>query len=153
MSAIIKYKPHGRTPSSHPSPQHAFTQQHAGNNKSTRWSVEALLIGTITTNLGLCGCARFDYSISHVPEMLLFTADALSRDPIPEHELSTPQKEIEVFVNSLTKTLPASEQRLETYRQAQERDEVCTQLRECCKMGWPRKQLIPLNLTPYTGKR
>ena len=68
MSAIIKYKPHGRTPSSHPSPQHAFTQQHAVNNKSTRWSVEALLIGTITTNLGLCGCARFDYSISHVPE-------------------------------------------------------------------------------------
>ena len=56
------------------------------------------------------GMARFDYSISHVPGMLLSTADALSRDAIPEHEPSTLQKEIEVFVNSLTKTLPASEQ-------------------------------------------
>ena len=36
---------------------------------------------------------------------------------------------------TLTKTLPASEQRLEMYCQAQERDEVCTQLREYCKMG------------------
>ena len=26
------------------------------------------------------------------------------------------------------------------YCQAQEQDEVCTQLREYCKMGWPRKK-------------
>ena len=97
--------------------------------------------------------ARFDYGISHVPGRLLFTADALSRDPIPEYEPSTLQKEIEVFVNSLTKTLSASEQRLEMYRQAQEQDEVCTQLREYCRMGWPRKQLIPFNLTPYWKAR
>ena len=58
-----------------------------------------------------------------------------------------------MFVNSLTRTLPASEQRLEMYRQAQEWDEVCTQLREYCKMGWPRKQLIPLSLTPYWKAR
>ena len=68
--------------------------------------------------------AKFDYGISHVPGRLLFTADALSRDPIPEHEPSTLQKETEVFVNSLTRTLPASEQRLEMYCKAQERDEV-----------------------------
>ena len=97
--------------------------------------------------------AKFDYSISHVPGRLLFTADALSRDPIPEREPSTLQKETEVFVNSLTRMLPASEQRLEIYCQAQEWDEVCTQLREYCKMGWPRKQLIPLSLTPYWKAR
>ena len=39
------------------------------------------------------------------------------------------------------------------YRQAQEQDEVCTQLREYCKTGWPRKQLIPFNLTPYWKAR
>ena len=39
------------------------------------------------------------------------------------------------------------------YHQAQERDEVCTKLWEYCKMGWPRKQLIPLNLTPYWKAR
>jgi len=92
--------------------------------------------------------AKISYSISHVPGGLLFTADALPRDPIPEHEPSTLQ-EIEVFVNFLTKRLPASEQWLEMYCQAQERDGVCTQLREYCKMGWLRKKIIPLNLTPY----
>ena len=33
MSAIMEYKPHGRTPSSHSSPQHAFTQQHSITNQ------------------------------------------------------------------------------------------------------------------------
>ena len=93
--------------------------------------------------------AKFDYSISHVPGKLLYTADALSRDPIPEQEPTTLQKEVEVFVNSLIKTLPASEQRLETYCQAQEHDKVCTQVQEYCKTGWPKKQLTPPNLTPY----
>ena len=73
--------------------------------------------------------------------------------PIPEQEPTTLQKEVEVFVNSLTKTLPASEQRLEMYRQAQEQDEACMQVREYSKMGWPKKQLIPSNLTPYWKAR
>ena len=97
--------------------------------------------------------AKFDYSISHVPGKLLYTADALSRDPTPEQEPTTLQKEVEVFVNSLTKTLPASEQRLEMYRQAQEQDEVCIQVREYCLMGWPKKQLISSYLTPYWKAR
>ena len=92
--------------------------------------------------------AKFDCSISHVPGKLLYTADALSRDPTPEQEPTTLQ-EVEVFVNSLTKTLPASEQRLEMYHQVQEQDEVCTQVQEYCLMGWPKKQLIPSYLTPY----
>lgn len=79
--------------------------------------------------------AKFDYSICHVPGKFLYTADALSRDPIPEQEPTSLQKEVEVFVNSLTKTLPASEQRLETYRQAQEQDEECMQVREYYKIG------------------
>ena len=49
--------------------------------------------------------AKFNYSISHVPGRLLFTADALYRDSIPEHEPSILQKEIEVLahVNSLSR--------------------------------------------------
>ena len=35
-----------------------------------------------------------------------------------------------MFVESLTKSLPASEQRLEVYCQAQEQDEVLVQVRE-----------------------
>ena len=91
--------------------------------------------------------AKFDYSIGHVPGKLLYTADALSRDPIPQQD-PTMLQEVETFVNSLTRKLSASEQQLEQYHQAQERDELCTQVREYCKMGWPKKQLIPPNLTP-----
>ena len=47
--------------------------------------------------------AKFDHNISHVPGKLVYTIDALSRDPIPEQEPSTLQKEVEVFVNSVTK--------------------------------------------------
>ena len=97
--------------------------------------------------------AKFHYSIAHVPGKLLYTADALSRDPIPQQEPTMLQKEVEMFVNTLTKTLPASEQRLEQYHQAQERDELRTQVREYCKMGWPKKQLIPPNLIPYWKAR
>ena len=93
--------------------------------------------------------AKFDYSISHVAGKLLYTADALSRDPIPEQESTTLQEEVEAFVNSLTEALPASEQRLEVYRRAQEQDEVCAQVREYCRTSWPKKTLVSSNLIPY----
>ena len=70
--------------------------------------------------------AKFDYSISYVPGKLLY--------------------EVEVFVDSLTETLPATERRLEMYRHAQKQDETCSPVREYCRTGWPKKQLVPLNL-------
>ena len=93
--------------------------------------------------------AKFDYRISHVPGKLLYTADTLSRDPILEQEQTITQEEMEMFVNSLTKSLPASEQRLEAYHRSQEQDEECTQVREYCRSGWPSKQLTPPQLLPY----
>ena len=56
------------------------------------------------------------YTILHVPGKLLYTADTLSRDAAPDHEPDSLQ-EVETFVNSITKlSLPATEQRLDTYR-------------------------------------
>ena len=57
---------------------------------------------------------------------------------------------METFVDSVTKLLfPATEQRLETYRQLQEQDPVCVQVREYCKNGWLKKTLIPQEFIPY----
>ena len=39
------------------------------------------------------------------------------------------------------------------YRRAQEQDETCSQVRECCRTSWPKKQLVPLNLIPYWNAR
>lgn len=64
--------------------------------------------------------AKFDYSITHMPGKLLYTADAFSWDPIPQQEPTMLQKEVETFVDSLTKTLLALEQGLKQYHQAQE---------------------------------
>jgi hypothetical protein len=94
--------------------------------------------------------AKYNYTISHVPGKLLYIADKLSRDPAPNQEPDSLQEEVETFVNSITKlSLPATEQRLEIYRQSQEQDPVCTQVREFCRTGWPNKLHIPQEIMPY----
>lgn len=66
------------------------------------------------------------------------TADALSRSPVTESEEDDKAllEEIEAFCESIVEWLPATE-RLQTYRQAQEQDPVCTQLKVYCRQGWP----------------
>ena len=96
--------------------------------------------------------ARFDYTVHHVPGKLLYTADALSRAPVPETGDRSLEEEVETFVDSITElTLPATKQRLNVYRQAQERDPVCAQVREYCSTEWPKSSLYHLTLH-LTGK-
>ena len=88
--------------------------------------------------------------IAHVPRKLLNTVDALSRDPVPNQEPDFLQEEVETYVNSITRiSLPATQQRLDTYCQSQKQHPVCSQVRELCKTGWPKKQLVPQELMPY----
>ena len=57
--------------------------------------------------------AKFDYTVYHVPGKQLFTADALSRAPIPETIEDPLQEEVESFVEAITQmSLPAIPQRL-----------------------------------------
>ena len=94
--------------------------------------------------------ARYDYSIHHVPGKHLYTADTLSRAPVAGDEDDTLQKEVELFVNAVVKrSLPATEQHLNTYRCAQEQDPVCQQVIEHCRKGWPRKGLVKPDIAPY----
>ena len=94
--------------------------------------------------------ARYDYSVHHVPGKHLYTADTLSRAPVAGDVDDTLQKEVEVFVNAVVeRSLPATEQRLNTYRCAQEQDPVCQQFIEHCRKGWPRKGLVKPDIAPY----
>ena len=63
-----------------------------------------------------------------MPVKLLYRADTFSQDPIPIQEPDSLQEEVETFVNSTTKSLPATKQRLEMYSQAQKQDPVCSQV-------------------------
>ena len=94
--------------------------------------------------------ARYDYSVCRVPGKHLYTADTLSRAPVVGDKDDSLQKEVEVFVNAVVEySLPATEQRLNTYRCAQEQDPVCQQAIEHCRKGWPRKGLVKPDIAPY----
>ena len=100
--------------------------------------------------------ARYDYTVHHVPGKDLYTADTLSRAPVSESESDDKalQEEVEVFVNSVTvHTLPATEQRLKTYRDAQGQDPVCQQVTEYCQYGWPRKRPTRPDVAPFWNAR
>ena len=92
--------------------------------------------------------ARFDYSIHHVPGKLLYTADALSRASTSSATTEL-EEEVEDYVDAVVTTLPATEQRLHEYRDAQKQDEVCSLVMQYCQSEWPRKQSVPLLLLPY----
>ena len=95
---------------------------------------------------------RFNYSISHVPGKELYTADALSRAPITSFS-STKEiddNQTELFINAIVSSLPASADRLQEYRAAQQADNHCQQLIDFCKRGWPEyKRQLPGDLHKY----
>ena len=95
--------------------------------------------------------ARYDYSIAHAPGKLLYTADALSRAPCAGRERSAQEldDEVEVFVAGVLSALPATEQRLNEYRNAQEQDLLCSNVAKYCRAGWPAKHTIESELIPY----
>ena len=94
---------------------------------------------------------HFDYSIVHVPGKLLYTADTLSRAPttLPDADSNALQDEVEEFVSNVTKCLPATESKLQTYRVFQASDPECVQIMKYCRFGWPEKHCISDGTKPY----
>ena len=81
---------------------------------------------------------RFNPRVIYVPGKNQITADALSRAPVcgPDAEEISFVGEVETFA-SHTSVLPATEARLKSIREAQEADEVCSQVVDYCRNGWP----------------
>ena len=65
---------------------------------------------------------RFSYNIKHIPGKELYTADTLSRAPM-SYQMTVDSRDsqdlAEMYVMNTIAHLPASSQRLETYRKAQ----------------------------------
>ena len=93
----------------------------------------------------------YNYTISHVPRKLLYSADALSRSPCAGTARSSEEleEEVETYIAGVTSTLPATKQRLNQYCNTQQRDLACSRIMEYCKTGWPRKQVMEAELVPY----
>ena len=99
--------------------------------------------------------SRFLYDIQHTPGKLLYTADALSRDPdmsdTSEAESST--RDADRFAEAIVSAIPASEERLSQYKAAQEQDPICAKVMLYCREGWPSKESLTSELQPYWGAR
>ena len=88
---------------------------------------------------------RFSYDIGHVPGKELYTADTLSRAPIPNDpafDSIALQELAELAVMAAITHLPASNQRPETYRRAQAEDPKCRLVLQYCREGWPDEREV-----------
>ena len=99
--------------------------------------------------------ARFNYTIEHVPGKLLYTADALSRAPTADADVNALQseEEVEVFMDAVVSTLPASAQQLQMYCKSQAEDSECARVQEYCRNGWPEKRFVEPDILPYWKAR
>ena len=80
----------------------------------------------------------------------LHTADALSRVPVAGNEEDSQlEKEVEAFVVNAVEALPASEQRLNKYRQAQKKYPICQKIMEYCQHGRPGKAPVRQDVASF----
>ena len=98
---------------------------------------------------------RFAPKVKYVQGVQQKTADALSRAPTSEPTKEDLRfiEEVEEFKDSVIRNLPATDQRLQSIKKAQETDAVCTQVKAYVKEGWPSiMPSMPL-LRPYWEKK
>jgi len=94
---------------------------------------------------------RFNFTISHVPGKQLTIADMLSRAPtespnVDDYKL---EQESQAFVNTIVQSIPATEQRLQQIKEAQQQDIACKQIAQYCQSGWPDKTALSTEVQPF----
>lgn len=82
---------------------------------------------------------RYRYTISHVPGKDMATADVLSRAPQKDMKDTKLETELNLYVNMVMDSLPATEKRLQEIKEHQDRDEILRQVKKYCLEGWPDK--------------
>lgn len=91
----------------------------------------------------------YHFEVIYKPGKEMHIADTLSRAFLPDccaPEIET--TEIDLFINSLLKTIPISEERLEEVQRETEKDKNLQQLKILIHNGWPASK----SLTPPGGK-
>ena len=95
---------------------------------------------------------RYDYTISHVPGKLLYTADALSRAPasgLPSAGDKMLEDEIQSFVDQVVHNLPVSDVRLQEIIREQRTDPIFNKVCEYIHHGWPEKHNLHQECMPF----
>ena len=85
---------------------------------------------------------RYNFTIVYTPGKHLCIPDALSRAPLSYSDDATDlQVSADAFISNIVSTLPATPNRIEQLRKAQEQDKTLSQVIHYCKEGWPEKKL------------
>ncbi|KAL8625371.1 hypothetical protein ACOMHN_044514 [Nucella lapillus] len=97
---------------------------------------------------------RFSFTICHVPGKELYTADALSRAPqdaddLPDGDFT---ELVEVYLNAVLYTLPASDQRLAQIRAELKKDDTLCVVMHYVTNGWPDKQQLNKTTKQYKAE-
>lgn len=71
---------------------------------------------------------RFSYTISHVAGKNIATADVLSRAPVGIIGDTKQAREVNLYVNTVMSSLPATEKRLQEIREYQDKDDILVQV-------------------------
>ena len=80
---------------------------------------------------------------------LLFTADTLSRAATTRVATNSEDVAMKVFVQAVVASLPASQLRLEEYRQGQQNDDICSQAIIYFQSEWPSRGEVSKELMQY----
>ena len=91
--------------------------------------------------------SRFDYLVQYVPGKELYTADMLSRSPLPMAGYEVLADLAEAAMDTTVAHLPASKQRIDELQTAQHSDATM----QYCREGWPTKHEVSATIRP--GKR
>ena len=92
---------------------------------------------------------RFQYNIKHVPGKELYIPDTLSRAPVNNATDHLATNDIELYIQTVVLSLPADKDRLNSYREAQANDTICSRLIDYCKSGWPNKSKLGGEIKKY----
>ena len=75
--------------------------------------------------------AKYVYVAHHIPEKLLYAADALSHALSRDEGDQELQEEVEAYIDHVTvPSIPATPQRLQVYKLAQIENSECSRIRE-----------------------
>ena len=101
---------------------------------------------------------RYDLDVTYTPRKMLVIVDTLSRAPDKSTgdmgDTETIDDSIQACVNMIVKTMPVSDEQLQSIRAATQRDEQLTTVKQLILNGWPvDRNQCPRDCRPYWNVR
>ena len=92
----------------------------------------------------------YDLDVVYKPGKYMYTADTLSRAPLPDTILTEFDKDLDIHCNLLIANLAVSSDKLQSIKVASDKDEIISKVKEYVKLGWPNnKKKVSHSCMPF----